>query len=517
LDTSIAANESASRRLVDDFDPRNLSDAEGRALARAERLLSRERDAWRAVVPSRPHAWEGTVVSAPWLLAHAQPAHDARDLDTWLERLVALDQIVELETAEVRAERGAARLPRPIVEAMLEVLEPLATGAPVDPLLEPFERAASRLPGERGVELIRRAREVVHDELRPAYARLVAALEDHRGLAGEVTGAWRSPETLAAFEAQLAAAAGPLPVAAQLHQLGVSEVARLHRALAAFEPSGGDVRGWFEVLRANPNLVPGSELGTRPAAELWALLRPVLPTLVARASATLPVEERATTWEGARGRWSSYLPESLDGLAPARPVIARTTDPTNAPWNREVSALRGGIPGRALFARIVTRSDLPRFLAYATEEAHVEGWSLWITLATLREVPGLERDAGFARLSAELVEAATLVADTGLHAERWSRAQTVDYLRDTTPLPLAAIEDLVLRIAAEPGRASAPFLGLTKLRALERRAEIALGAILDRPRFRRAVVDEGPLAPSELDDLVQRWIDSEKSTRANRR
>jgi uncharacterized protein (DUF885 family) len=64
----------------------------------------------------------------------------------------------------------------------------------------------------------------------------------------------------------------------------------------------------------------------------------------------------------------------------------------------------------------------------------------------------------------------------------------------------------VLRIAAAPGRAAAPYLGLLKLRGLERRAQERLQGSFDRALFLRAVVDEGPLAPMELDDLVERWI-----------
>ena len=75
-----------------------------------------------------------------------------------------------------------------------------------------------------------------------------------------------------------------------------------------------------------------------------------------------------------------------------------------------------------------------------------------------------------------------------------------------TPLTMPAAEDLVLRIAAEPGRAAAPYLGLLKLRGLERRAREGLGSSFDRAAFLRAVVDEGPLGPMELDDLVQRWV-----------
>jgi len=493
-------------RLTEDFPQRDLSPEDARSVARAERLLQRE---WRALTtdePPRPHAWVGTVTTAPSFLAHLQPAADGEELRRWVQRLEALAQVVESETVAVEARAGAARLPRPTLEATLELLAPVASGVPYDPLLEPFEAAAARLPAATSEPLVRRARQVVREAVRPAYARFVTALEAERGRASEVSGAWRSPETEATWLARLAESAGPGFDPLTLHELGRAEVARLHGELQGFATDPGGLPDWFDELRKDPALAPGYELGVRPPAELWGLLQPVLGELVARASAEPPVAVRAQAWDRPRGRWSPLVPASSDGARRAQLLVQSGANAIAPPWLREFQALRHGLPGRALFDQLTVSADVPMLLAHAVEDAHAEGWSLFVTLAALEQTPGLERDGGFARFAAELVEATTLVVDTGLHARRWSRAQSLDFLREMTPLTVPAAENLVLRIAAEPGRAAAPYLGLLKLRGLERRARQSLGTDFVLAAFLRAVVDEGPLAPMELDDLVSRWI-----------
>jgi uncharacterized protein (DUF885 family) len=493
-------------RLTEDFPLRDLSPEDGRRVARAVRLLRREWVALTTDEPPRPHAWAGTVTTAPSFLAHLQPASDREELRRWVQRLEALAEVVESETLAVESRGGAARLPRPILEATLELLAPVASGIPHDPLLEPFEAAAARLPAATSEPLVRRARQLVREVVRPAYARFVAALEAERGRASEVSGAWRSPETEAAWLARLEEYAGPGFDPLTLHELGRAEVVRLHAELQGFTTDPGGSSAWFEELRADPALAPAYELGVRPPAELWGVLQPVLGALVARATAELPEVSRAEAWDRSKGHWSPLVPAAGDGARRAQFLVQSGANAITPPWLREFQALRYGIPGRALFDQLTAGADVPRLLAHAVEDAHAEGWSLAVTLAALEQAPGLERDGGFARFAAELVEATALVVDTGLHARRWSRAQSVDFLCEMTPLTVPAAEDLVLRIAAEPGRAAAPYLGLLKLRGLERRALQALGQQFDRAAFLRAVVDEGPLAPAELDDLVQRWI-----------
>lgn len=507
--------EASLDRLARDFDPDDLTPANAARLRRVIRALSRERDAWQTDEPPRPHPWAGVSTTAPSFLAHVQPAHDTADLGRWVERLRRLGAAVASEAAEVEAGRGAARLPRPLLEATQELLRPLAGGGASSPLLEPFESAAARFSPTRAEGLVVRAQQVVRDEVQPAYARLLAALEARLGSAGEFCGAWRDAALDEAWRAGLTDAQLPkAPDLAlepeELHELGRREVQRLLGELRALAPEGVELTAWLERLRAEPRAVPGHELGVRPAIELWTLVQPELGMLVDGAKAPLPSVSPAHAWDRPRGRWSPLVPASADGVRRARLLVLPSRSTLLPPWMREVSSLRHGLPGRALFDRLVIEAEVPRLLAHGESEPHAEGWSLWLTLDAVRELPGLERDGGFGRIASELTEAAALVADTGLHGRRWSRGQTEDFLLENTPLPRPFVEDLVLRIAAEPGRAAAPFLGLVAMRALERHAQLSLGSSFDAARFRRALTAEGVMSPAELEEVVDAWIVTER-------
>ena len=494
--------DAALERLAADFQPRDLGATRARWLGRAERLLQAERAYWASDEPPRPHAWDGTATTAASFLAHLQPDREVADLRAWLTRLTALVAVVDQATAAVAARAGAARLARPTLDATLEHLGTLVEVAPADPFLEPFEAAAARLPQAEAEPLVRRARELVRSQLRPAYGRLARALEAERGRASEVSGAWRNPATEGAWRARLSAAAGEGYDADALHELGRAELVRLHGELDRLAPAGRTRADWFDLLRSGE----GNAAAPRGPRELWALVQPHIEGLVAGAAPELPQVAGAQAWDRPRGRWSPLVSAAADGTRRAKYLAPNPAFTVTVRWQREVQALRYGVPGRALFDELTARAPVPRLLALASEDAHAEGWSLFVAFAALRDVPGLERDGGFARLATELVEAAALVVDTGLHGRRWSRAQALDLLREETPLGAAAAEDLVLRISAEPGRAAAPFLGLVKLRGLERRAVLALGERFDRAAFLRALVDEGPLPPGELDGLVERWV-----------
>ncbi|MEZ6014714.1 MAG: DUF885 family protein [Planctomycetota bacterium] len=507
---ALALIERALAALQRDFDARGLSPEDARFLDRTVRVLRREATSLGHDEPPRPHAWAGVAVTAPSNIARLHPARRVEDLRRWTLRLSTLAHAIDAETARVRGGLGAARLPRPILEATLETLTALGSGAERDPLLAPFMDAVKRLPASAQESLQRRARQVVRDEVRPAYGRLIAALESVRGRTGEDCGAWRSPDLEAEWLARLADAAGADYEPFALYELGRAEVQRLHERLGAFAPDPRDLSGWFDELRESPSAAPGYALGVRPAQELWGYVYPALEGLVAGATADVPEVSLAESWEWPRGRWSPFFPGTEDSARRPRVLVPREDDPRMPRWMREVRVLRYGLPGRALYEQLVTSAVVPRLLAHAAEDAHAEGWSLWVTLDALETLPELERDGGFARIATELVEAAALVTDIGLHERRWTRLQAVDYLREATPLPIALAEDLALRIAAEPGRAAAPFLGLVKLRGLERRAASALGAGFDRAPFRRALVDEGPLAPDELDDRTERWIEAQR-------
>ena len=110
------------------------------------------------------------------------------------------------------------------------------------------------------------------------------------------------------------------------------------------------------------------------------------------------------------------------------------------------------------------------------------------------------------RLQLELLRAARLVVDTGLHAKDWSREQAIDYMVNTTGLARGEVTSEVERYMADPGQACAYKVGELKILALRAKARAALGARFDLKDFHAVVLENGGVPLTLLEQLVDEWI-----------
>ena len=127
-----------------------------------------------------------------------------------------------------------------------------------------------------------------------------------------------------------------------------------------------------------------------------------------------------------------------------------------------------------------------RFGARAVGGAYIEGWGLYSE--RLADEMGLYRNEGerFGMLDAQAWRAARLVVDTGLHALRWPRQQSIDFLRGAGLSETDAVIETD-RYIAWPGQALTYKIGQREIERL--RAEMA------RPR-RRGVRPPGVPRPA---------------------
>jgi uncharacterized protein (DUF885 family) len=152
--------------------------------------------------------------------------------------------------------------------------------------------------------------------------------------------------------------------------------------------------------------------------------------------------------------------------------------------------------------------NLPRFRRFGNDAAYVEGWAAYAASRVNElDVPDDPYDQ-LGALSLELLHAARLVVDTGLHAQGWTRERAIDYLRASTALGEADIGAEVDRCLATPGRAVAAKVGHLKIVELRGRAEQQLGARFDERDFLEQVLGGGSLPLPVLEARVQAWIEA---------
>ena len=116
-----------------------------------------------------------------------------------------------------------------------------------------------------------------------------------------------------------------------------------------------------------------------------------------------------------------------------------------------------------------------------------------------------EDDSTFGYYSYNLLRAARLVVDTGLHVYGWSRDRAVQYLLDNTAMSRRSVEQQVDRYISMPGQATTYKVGERNIKKMRARAESELGDQFDVREFNRVVVTcVGPL--SVLETCVDAWI-----------
>jgi uncharacterized protein (DUF885 family) len=210
--------------------------------------------------------------------------------------------------------------------------------------------------------------------------------------------------------------------------------------------------------------------------------------------------------KGASGAY--YQPAAMDGSRPGI-FFANLRDLNDTPtWSMKTRAYHEGIPGHHFQISIALElRDLPLIRQQTLYTAYTEGWALYAE--RLAAEIGMYKDdpwGDLGRLQLELLRAARLVVDTGLHAKSWSREQAIDYMVSTTGMAAADVTSEVERYMALPGQACAYKVGELKILELREKAETALGTKFNLKDFHAVVLENGGVPLTVLEQLVDEWI-----------
>ncbi|HET7845284.1 MAG TPA: DUF885 domain-containing protein, partial [Xanthomonadales bacterium] len=173
----------------------------------------------------------------------------------------------------------------------------------------------------------------------------------------------------------------------------------------------------------------------------------------------------------------------------------------------EITLVHEAWPGHHL--QIAIARGLPGmhpFSALAGNSAYVEGWARYAE--ALAEEAGIYRSK-YALVTRRIWPARAMVVDPGIHAFGWSRERAVAYLLATGRFTDATANELVDRIAAMPGQATAYDAGALALFALREQAERELGPRFDLKRFHTQLLSDGVVPLALLRSRVEAWIADE--------
>ena len=524
-DTSLAARAAArehERRMLDAAHALDRGALTGQDQVSYDLFVAAKERAlailmFTAFDPQPVTAYDGLQVRLPRLVAQMPFQTDADYLD-YLARLQALPGHVDGLVAQLRAGLNAGwRMPRAVVAPVPDALRALRESLADGPLGAPFTRIPATIaPDVRG-QLRAIGAATLDSQVAPALARLENFLrQDYVPLARESIGAGALPggADWYAFLVQGATTTALSP--AQVHALGLQEVARLRAEIERIIPRTG-FRGGFDAFiafaRSDRRL-----FFTSPEALLDRYRRTLAlaQARLGRVVNEIPdagIVVKPMTYSGSPGPGQpAAFYEAGSGERTAALVVDSTQLAARPIWQVDTVTLHEAVPGHHLqVARAQALQGLPAFRRNGWYDAFGEGWATYAE--GLGSTLGLFQDpfSLFGHLNEEMFRAARLVVDTGIHAQGWSRRQAIDYLNAHTANPPADNAAEVDRYIARPAQALGYKIGQLRILALRTQAQAALGARFDLRRFHDALLGGGALPLPELERQMGRWIAAEKA------
>jgi uncharacterized protein (DUF885 family) len=357
----------------------------------------------------------------------------------------------------------------------------------------------------------RRASDIVARSVYPALDRQIAAMEALKPTARPGDGAWRLPNGEAIYAEALHEATTTNFSPAEVHQLGLTQVAEisaeLDKILRAQGYSSGSVGERLNAVGKKQEY-PDTDGGR---AELLAYLNERVKDMYGRlpkAFATLPnqpLEIRRVPPEIQDGASNGYYRgAALDGSRPAIYFINLKDLGDWPKYTLPTLCYHEGVPGHHLQISIAQESkDIPTLRKIGGFSAYQEGWALYAE--QLADELGVYAGdplgrAGF--LQSFLFRAARLVVDTGIHSKRWSREQATDYMVKTTGYARARSQREVERYCTMMGQACSYKVGHTAWVRARDEAKKRLGAKFDLRQFHE-VLREGAMPLSILERRIR--------------
>ncbi len=354
----------------------------------------------------------------------------------------------------------------------------------------------------------------------PAYQRLIDYFVALQEKATNDAGVWKLPDGEAFYRHQLKQRTTTELDPEEVHQIGLSEVARIKREMMEILEKEGysDSTKTIGEIIQNLNkqerfLFPNTDEGRQMVLDEYDRILSEInngldDAFDIRPKAGLEVK-RVPEFreEGSAGAY--YNAPAMDGSRGGVFYANLRNVHETVKFGMKTLAYHEGIPGHHF--QIAIQSELkgvPIFRTIGLFSAYTEGWALYAEQLAW-ELGFYDNDpfGNLGRLQAEMFRAVRLVVDTGIHHKKWTREEAIDYMVENTGMTTTEVTTEIERYIVWPGQACSYKIGMLKILELRERAKKALGDRFDLRVFHNVVLKNGAVPLSILDEIVQKYID----------
>ena len=474
------------------------------------------------------HHTDSYALYLPVALQNLHAVADAADAEAYISRLEKSEGVLDALTERLEQQTANGVLaPIFVYPKILTDLGNLINGAPFDDgdenaVYADFRSKVEALDIEQDAKdaLLDRGAAALSGPWKRGYEKFAAAVSAAEALADGNDGVWEHANGEAYYENRIGHYSTLDLTAEEIHDLGLSEVARIQGEMEKIKTQvgfDGSLVEFFDFVRNDPNnYFPNTDEGREAFLERQRELVAGIYAKVDTYFNLLPKAElevrRVEPFRENTAGIAFYNSPSEDG---SRPGIYYTNLRDMTAVQKYVHTAIGyheSVPGHHFQLALQREmTGLPSFRKYGGYGAFVEGWALYSE--------ALAKEMGFyvdpfedlGRYQNEIWRAVRLVVDTGLHTKQWTREEAIDYFLQNTPLSVGDATTEIERYIARPGQALGYKIGMLKIQELRAKAETALGDDFDVRAFHDVVLQNGAVPLPVLERLVDQHIEDVKA------
>uniref|UniRef100_UPI0028B069D1 DUF885 domain-containing protein n=1 Tax=Stenotrophomonas sp. TaxID=69392 RepID=UPI0028B069D1 len=454
----------------------------------------------------------GSIMAILGAGAGAQPFNTVQDYDTWSRRSLGIPPLFDQAIDNMRQGMKAGVVqPRDLMEKVLPQLDAVIKPTAEESIFwSPIRTMPDSIAAEDKARISAEYKRMIELRIMPAYRALRGFIAtEYLPATRESTGLGALPDGQAWYANLIVQTTASDQTAAQLHALGEQRVQELQAQIAAVMKESKLRGSQAKLLKSMRNDRQFQYVNADDLLNRYRQVQQQVSTRLPQVLDTLPkagLEIRPVDPERALAAAAAAYQPSPAGQPGVLYVNTRDL-PSRKRWSVPVQYLHEAIPGHHVQLGLQQElAKLPRFRRQGGDVAFIEGWGLYAE--TLGDELGAYNDPydRIGYLYSRLLRATRVVADTGVHAQGWSKQQAVSYLQKNADMSADDASAEVERIMAQPGQALSNVAGLTTIVALRDKARAQQGAAFDLRRFHAELLKDGSMPLDVLGRKMDRWM-----------
>lgn len=455
-------------------------------------------------------------------MTDTHPIRNYREATDYIKRVKLFDESLNSDLQWLGEQRKLGIFaPKFVFDHVIkQLMALLAYEDSENPLMQVFVRKVNELDIDSAKKeaLFKELSSIIETDVKPGYKSILEYMELNYDNANKNDGVWSLPNGDAFYASRLRSYTTTDYSAEEIHEIGLSEVARIGERMKEIfislgyevnKPIGemmndlnenpeflyADTPDRKEIVIADYNqMVKEAEIDVKPYFERF----PVSPVEVR----AIPEYSEQTAAGG------YYQAPSLDGSRPGV-FYANLYDIKQTPtFGMRTLTFHEAVPGHHFQIALNQENEdltMYRKMGYRTS-AFTEGWALYSEQLAVEVgmTKNLYDELGV--LQSEMFRANRLVVDTGLHYKKWSREKAMDYMKKTTGMSDTEVRVEIERYIVWPGQATSYKMGMLKILELRQKAQDALGESFDIRKFHTVVLDQGIVPLFILEDIIDDWV-----------